>query len=333
MKKKLTVLTLCAALSTLCAPIQAQQPAKVPRIGFVSSSSDPKNPGPNVDAFRQGLRELDYIEGKNIVVDYRFRSFAGKQDEIPNLLAELMHRKIDILVSSISTVISAAREANKNLPIVMVISGDPVASGFIDSLARPGGNITGLTRLTRELSGKRLELFKEAIPAIARIGVLWHANAPPPGLATAFQDYEVAGHALKILLQSLEVRTPNPDFEGVLQAAARKHVKGFIAITSSLITVHQKTIAAEAIKNRMASMFEGSDKVRSGGLMSYSADDTESYRRAAVYVDKILKGAKPADLPVEQPTKFEFVVNLKTANQIGVNIPQSVLFRADKVIK
>jgi len=328
---KLLVWLLATALLTSVS-VNAQQ-SKIPRIGYVASGTDPKNPGPNIEAFRQGLRDLGYVEGKNIVVEYRYRAFDAKQDAMPGIVAELIQLKVDILVSSISTVISAARQASKTLPIVMIISGDPVASGFIDSLAHPGGNITGVTRLARELSGKRLESLKEAVPGISRVGILWHVNAPPPGLATALEEYQAAGRALKIPIQSLEIRHPNPDFEGVFQAASRKQVNGFIAVTNSLITTNQKSIVAAATKHRMASMFEDNDKVASGGLMAYSADNAESYRRAAVFVDKILKGTKPADLPVEQPTKFEFVVNLKTAKQIGVTIPPEVLARANRIIR
>ena len=227
--------------------------------------------------------------------------------------------------------IRAAKQATKTIPIVMVTTQDPVATGLVDSLARPGGNITGLTRLTRELSGKRLELLKEVVPRISRVGVLWDADVTAPGIA--FKEYEAAARALKIQLQSLEVRGPNPDLEGAFQAAAKGRASALITIRNPLLNRYRKQIADLAIKNRLPSMYEGSDYVEAGGLMSYSANDAESFRRAAYYVDKILKGAKPADLPVEQPTKFEFVINLKTAKQIGLTIPQSVLFRADKVIK
>ena len=214
----------------------------------------------------------------------------------------------------------------------MVTNEDPVAAGFIDSLARPGGNVTGLTRLTRELSGKRLELLKEVVPRITRVGVLWNA-ANAPGLGTAFKDHEAAARALKIQLQSLEVRGSNPDLEGAFRDAAKGRVSALIVARTTVLVRYQKKIADLAIKNRMPSMSEGRDFVEAGGLMSYSANDAESFRRAAYYVDKILKGAKPADLPVEQPTKFELVINLKTAKQIGLTIPPLVLARADKVIK
>jgi putative ABC transport system substrate-binding protein len=212
----------------------------------------------------------------------------------------------------------------------MVITQDPVKTGLVDSLARPGGNITGLTLLTRDLSGKRLELLKEVVPGILRVGVFGDANVAP---AIAFKDYETAARALKIPIQSLEVRGPNPDFEGAFQAAAKGRLNALVTLRIVLFVRYAKRIADLAIKNRLPSMYEGSEYVEAGGLMFYGANETDSYRRAAVYVDKILKGTKPADLPVEQPMKFELVINLKTAKKIGVTIPQSVLFRADKVIK
>jgi putative tryptophan/tyrosine transport system substrate-binding protein len=213
----------------------------------------------------------------------------------------------------------------------MVTNVDPVATGLIDSLARPGGNITGLARLTRELSGKRLELLTEVLPRISRVGVLW--NADEQSAAIAFKEYEAAARALKIQLQSLQIRRLNPDFEGAFQAAAKGHTRALIPVRGRLFSGYTKRIADLAIKGRLPSMHEGIQYVEAGGLMSYSASETEQWRRAAYFVDRILKGAKPADLPVEQPTKFELIINLNTAKQIGVNIPQSVLFRADKVIK
>jgi putative tryptophan/tyrosine transport system substrate-binding protein len=217
----------------------------------------------------------------------------------------------------------------------MVVVLDPVVTGIVDSLARPGGNITGVSTLNRELSEKRLELLKEAVPRISRVGVLWDASAPGPrfGLKTGFEEYEGAARALKIQLQSLEVRGPNPDFEVAFQAAVKGRANAVITVRTALINHYPKRIADLAIKNRLPSMYEQSQYVEAGGLMSYSTNDAESFKRAAIYVDKILKGTKPADLPVEQPTKFEFVINLKTAKALNLTIPQSVLFRADKVIK
>jgi putative ABC transport system substrate-binding protein len=213
----------------------------------------------------------------------------------------------------------------------MITAVDPVATGLVDSLARPGGNITGLTRLTRDLSGKRLELLTEVVPGISRVGVVWDANAPGP--AIAFKEYEAGARNLKVQLHSLEVRGPNPDLEGAFQAAAKGRASAVIAITNPVFIRYSKRIAELAIKNRLPSMYEQSQYVEAGGLMSYAASDAESFRRAATYVDKILKGAKPAELPVEQPTKFELMINLKTAKQIGLSIPPNVLARADKVLK
>jgi putative ABC transport system substrate-binding protein len=329
MKKKILVLTLCAMLSALSLPAEAQQPAKVPRAGYVSTTGDANNPGPQIGAFRQGLRDLGHIEGQNILVDYRY--IEGKMDRTPAFVAELIQLKADVIVVTGLTPVRAAKEATKTIPIVMVTTQDPVTTGLVDSLARPGGNITGLARFTRELSGKRLELLKEVVPKTSRVAVL--SNAAEPGAAIALKEYEEAASALKIQLQSLGVRGPNPDLEGAFQAATMRRANALITITGSLLSRYAKRIADLAIKNRLPSIYEGNVYVEAGGLMYYSANEAESFRRAAVYVDKILKGAKPADLPVEQPTKFEFVINLKTAKQIGLTIPQSVLFRADKVIR
>jgi putative ABC transport system substrate-binding protein len=325
-KKKVSVLALSALLLALYTSAAAQQPKKVPRIGYVSTSGDPSTPGPQVEAFRQGLRDLGYFETKNVLVEYRY--IEGKSERIPSLVAELVQLKVDVLVVTNPPSIRTAKQATKTIPVVMVTTGDPVATGLIDSLARPGGNITGLTRLTRELSGKRLELLKEVLPAISRVGVLW-----TQGPSTNFKEYEPAAHALKIPLQSLEVRGPNPDLEGAFRQAVKGRANALITITTATLSPYRKEIAHLAIVNRLPSMYERSDYVQAGGLMSYSADDLESFRRAAVYVDKILKGAKPSDLPVEQPTKFEFVINLKAAKQIGLTIPPNVLARADRVIR
>jgi putative ABC transport system substrate-binding protein len=306
---------------------EAQQP-RLPRIGYASTNYR-SSPGPLVEAFRQGLRDLSYIDGKTVVVEYRFAE--GRDDRMPSLVNELVRLNVDVLVVPTLDAARAAKQATKSIPTVMVISEDPVATGLIDSLARPGGNITGLTRIQRQLSGKRLELLKEAIPRISRVGVLRDTGSQ--SAAIGFKEYETAARALTIKLQSLQVRAPNPDFERAFQAAANERVNALIAITSTLLFRQQKEIAGLALKNRLPSMFEGSTWVETGGLMSYSTNDREVFRRAATYVDKILKGAKPTELPVEQPTKFEFVINLKTAKRIGLTIPPDVLARADKVIK
>jgi putative tryptophan/tyrosine transport system substrate-binding protein len=326
MTRKIIGLALGAVLLALCSFAQAQQAGKVPQIGYLIPSGDPSTPRPPVEAFRQGLRELGYIEGKNILVDYRYGE--GKQDRIPRLAAELVQLKVDVLVVTSLPAIRAAMQATKTIPIVMVTTVDPVATGLVVSLARPGGNITGLTRLTRELSGKRLELLKEVVPRISRAGVLWDA-----GRIGALKEYEAAAHALKIQLHSLGVRGPNPDLDGAFRDAAKGHVSALITVTGTVLVRYPKKIAELAIKNRLPSMYEESSYVEAGGLMSYSSNEADQYKRAAFYVHKILKGTKPADLPVEQPTKFELVFNLKTAKQIGVTIPPNVLARADRVIK
>jgi ABC-type uncharacterized transport system substrate-binding protein len=308
---------------------QAQQPTKIPRIGYVTGTGDPKTPGFQVAAFQSGLRDLGYVEGKNILVEYRYAE--GKLDLAPALVAELVQLNVDVLVATFSVAIHAAKKATNKIPIVFLTGVDPVEIGIVDSLARPGSNLTGFTRLTVGLSGKRLELLKDLVPRLSRVGILWDADAPAP--ANAFKEYENAAGRLKIKLQSLEVRGPNPDLAGAFQAAAKGRTDALVAVTNPTIRQHWKRIADLTMKNRTPSLCEASDYVETGCLMSYSANDADQYRRAAMYVDKILKGTKPADLPVEQPTKFELVINLKTAKQLGLTIPQSVLYRADKVIK
>jgi putative tryptophan/tyrosine transport system substrate-binding protein len=246
-------------------------------------------------------------------------------------VAELVQLKVDVFISGNLVAIRAAKQATKTIPIIMVTTADPVTDGLIDSLARPGGNITGLSRLNRDLRGKRLELLKEVVPRISRVGILWDTSGTE--LATAFRDYETAASALKIPIQSLKVRSSNPDLEGAFRNAAKGRVNALVTTRTAGLVPYPKKIAELAIKNRLPSMNEGSEWVEAGGLISYAASDADLFRRAATFVDKILKGAKPADLPVEQPTKFEFVINLKTAKALNLTIPQSVLYRADKVIK
>jgi putative ABC transport system substrate-binding protein len=309
----------------------AQQPGQVPRVGYLTGTREPTRDAPdaNRDAFRRGLRDLGYIEEKNIQIEYRYG--AGRTDRAASLVAELIKLNVDVLVSPAFPAISAAKQVTKTIPIIMVINQDPVATGIIDSLARPGGNITGVSRLTRELSGKRLELLKEIVPAMSRVGVLVDGDSRPS--RDAFKDYEAAAHALKITLQPLEIRNANPDFDGAFRTAANERVSALITLRNTLLIDNRKRIAQLAIKNRIPSMSEGSVFVEAGSLVSYSSDENNSFRRAAYYVDKILKGVKPADLPVEQPTKFEFVINLKTAKELGLTIPPNVLARADRVIK
>jgi len=321
---------LTAIVLALFDPAQAQQPTKVARIGFVSARAEPTVAAPDTTAesLRQGLRSVGYIEGKNIVIDYRY--FAGKVDRIPSLVAELLQAKLDVLVSVNTLAIQAFKQATKTTPIVFVINDNPVTTGIVDSLAHPGGNVTGLTRFTRDLSGKRLELLKETAPKILRVGVLDDASTD---IRASFQDFEPAARALKLQLHSLEVRGPNPDFARAFEAAAKEHVNGLITVRTALLIRYGKQIAELVIKHRLPSVWEGSDFVQAGGLMSYSASDAEVFHRAAYFVDMILKGKLPAEIPIEQPTKFELVINLKTAKQIGLTIPPNVLARADKVIR
>jgi putative tryptophan/tyrosine transport system substrate-binding protein len=328
LKAKVSGFALFVVLFAPCLSAEAQQPVRLPRIGYASTNYA-LSPGPLVEAFRQGLRDLGYVEGKNILGEYRYAE--GKDDRMPGLVNELVQLNVDVLVVPTLAALRVAREATKTIPTVMVISEDPVATGLVDSLARPGGNITGLTRLQRQLSGKRLELLKDAVPRISRVGVLRDADSQ--SAAIGFKEYEAAAHALKIQLQSLDVRDPNPAFERALHTVVKKRANALITITSTLLFRHQKDIADLAIRNRLPSMFEGSTWVEAGGLISYSTNDREIFRRAAAYVDKILKGTKPADLPIEQPTQFELVINLNTAKQIGLTIPPNVLARADRVIK
>ena len=329
MTKKIFWLVLVAMLLNLGFPVEAQQPKKVPRIGYLSTNGDPSNPPPFVDAFRQGLRDLGYVEGKNILVEYRYAE--GKLERVPGLVTELVRLNVDALVLGTQTAIRAATKATKTIPIVMVTNSNPVATGIVDSLARPGGNITGLSTLGRDLSGKRLELFKEMVPGISRVGVLWHADGATAALS--LKEYQAVAPALKIQLQSLEVRGVNPDFAGVFQAAVKGRANALIADRAPVFNRYVKRITDLAIENRLPSMYSGNEYVEAGGLVSYAANTADQYRRAAYYVDRILKGGKPADLPVEQPTKFEFVINLKTAKALNLTIPQSVLYRADRVIR
>jgi putative ABC transport system substrate-binding protein len=328
MNRKIAVLTLCVMLFALCFSAHAQETKTVPRIGFLTNT---KVENPSIEPFRRGLEALGYIEGKNIHVAYRY--YETKRELIPPLVAELVQMNVDVLIVGAPPAIRAARQATKTIPIVMVTNQDPVAAGYVESLAHPGGNTTGVTNLTRELSGKRLELLKEIVPKLSRVGVLWNVDAQDIGFGRGFKEYQAAAQSLKIPLESLPIRASNLDFDGAFRAAAKARVNGIVTLSHILLNPHQKKIAGLATKHRLASMGEIDGYADAGGLVSYSADDDESYIRAAWYVDKILKAAKPADLPVEQARKFELVINLKAAKQIGLIIPQWVLMRADRVIK
>jgi putative ABC transport system substrate-binding protein len=307
---------------------QAQQPTKVPRIGSLNASSLSANPA-RTETFRRGLRELGYVEGKNIMIEWRFGE--GKLDRLPALAAELVRLKVDIIVTGGPAPTRAAKEATVTIPIVMTNVGDPVGSGFVASLARPGGNITGLSTLAPEIGGKQLELLKEIIPKLSRVAVL--GTSTRPGHAQALREVELAAGAFRVQLQFLDVQTPN-DIEIAFRAASKGRAEAVLMMVAGGVAGDHRTQVVElAVKSRLPAIYNSAEFVEAGGLMSYATSFTDLARRVATYVDKILKGAKPADLPVEQPIKFEFIINLKAAKQIGLTIPPNVLARADKVIK
>lgn len=329
MSTKFSALALLVLFFAVCFSAYAQQPKKIARIGYVSGTGNETHQGPYIEALREGLRKLGYIEGKNFTIEYRGAD--GKVDRIPSLVSELIERQVDVLVVPVLAAIVAAKQISKSIPIVMVSGVDPVASKLVDSLARPGGNLTGLSTLAQDLSGKRLELLTELLPRLSRVAVLRDRDSQVASIE--FQEYEASARALKLELQSLGVRGSNPDLEHAFLVATKARVDALITITNMNILMHQGQITDLATKNRVPSMFHGSTWVDSGGLISYSTDDLAAFRRAATYVDKIFKGAKPADLPVEQLNKFELVINLKTARQIGLTVPQKVLIKADRVIR
>jgi putative ABC transport system substrate-binding protein len=326
MSKKFSVLVVAALIFPLVSVAEAQQAGKAPRIGYLLDGSS-SSAADRVDTFRDGLRELGYVEGKNIVIDYRYAE--GRFDRFPELAAELVRLKVYVIVAVSTVAARAAKNATRTIPIV-ALSGDPVETGLVASLARPGGNVTGLASLAPELSTKRLELLKEIVSKVSLVAVLWNPNGPAPVLA--FKETQLAAKRLGLLLQSLEARSPD-DFESAFGGAIRERASALLVISDPLTNTHQRRIAELAAKNRLPAIYPIREFVQAGGLMAYAPDRLEQYRRVAYYVDKILKGAKPADLPVEQPTKFEFVINLKGAKQIGLTIPPNVLARADKVIR
>ena len=305
---------------------EAQQPKKVPRIGYLIGTSPTANAA-RVEAFRQGLRDLGYIEGQNLIIEYRYAE--GKVDRLPDLAAELVRLKVDAIFAQGTASVQAAKKATTTVPIVSV-SADPVGLGLVASLARHGGNVTGLVSFTSELAGKRLELLKEVVPRVSRVAVLWNPDGPSSTLR--MRETEAAAPSLGIKLQPVDVREPN-DFEHAFAALKKDRADALFPLRSPLISSQVKRIVELAAKNRVPGMYDASEFAEAGGLMSYGTMLADLDRRVASYVDKILKGAKPADLPVEQPTKFEFTINLKAAKQIGLTIPPNVLARADKVIK
>ena len=327
MSGKIVSWLLATALLTTAPPIAAQQPTKVPRIGFLGASSASVLAA-RIEAFRQGLRDLGYVEGKNIVIEWR--SAEGKLDGLPALAAELVRLKVDVIVTTGPAPTRPAKEATSTIPIVMAFDNDPVGNGFVASLARPGGNITGLSTLAPEISGKQLELLKEIVPRLSRVAVL--GSSTTPGNAQSLKETELAAGAFGVKLQYLDVRDPK-DIDTAFRATGKGRADAILVLTSPVFNPYRTEIADLAVKNRLPAIYSTPEFVEDGGLMTYGVSLTDLYRRAATYVDKILKGAKPVDLPVEQPTKFEFIINLKAAKQIGLTIPPNVLVRADKVIK
>ncbi len=322
---------LLVTLGLLAAPLAApaEQPGKVFRIGILGNVplTDPE--GARVwGAFIQGLRELGYVEGQNITIERRFSE--GKYERLPDLAADLVRLKVDVIVAPATNPVFAAKQATRTIPIVMTGSGDAVGSGLVASLARPGGNVTGLSTLAPEIVGKQLELLKEIVPRVSRVAVLWNPTNQINPLVLG--EAKVAARSLGVQLQLLEARRPD-DFEGAFAVMTRERAGALLVLGDGMFLLHPTRIADLSAKSRLPAMYQGKQFVDAGGLMAYGPSLRDNFRRAATYVDKILKGAKPADLPVEQPTKFELVINLKTAKALGLTIPQSILIRADEVIR
>ena len=327
MRKTVIGFALSVMLSALCLPAEAQQPKEVPRIGYLTADSRSTREDVRAEAFRQGLREFGYVEGKNIIIEWR--SAEGKLDRLHAFATELVRLKVDVIVTGDPTATRPVKEATTTIPIVMTQDSDPVGNGFVASLARPGGNITGLSNLAQEISGKRLELLKEIVPKLSRVAVL--GMSTNPGNSLSLRETELAAGALGVQLQYLDIRDPK-DIAAVLRTANKGRADAVLVL--NFPGNISRVIPDLVVKHRLPAIYYASTiVVDRGGLMSYGASITDLDRRAATYVDKILKGAKPADLPVEQPTKFEFVINLRAAKQIGLTIPPNVLVRADRVIK
>jgi putative tryptophan/tyrosine transport system substrate-binding protein len=305
---------------------RAQQAGKVPRIGYLTASSPS---APSTEAFRRGLRELGYVEGKTIVVEYRFAN--GEFDRLPGLAAELVQLKVDLIVAAVTQASLAARDATKTIPVVIAAVSDPVGSGLVPNLARPGANVTGTSSMSTDLVGKSLEVLKEAVPAASRVAVLWNPKN------AVFQEQmlreaQAAGRAMGIRLETFSARGPG-EFDVVFAAIIAERVGALLVLADPILIDHKSRIIEFAEKSRVPAIYGTRDHAVAGGLMTYGPDTMEQFRRAAIYVDRILKGANPADLPVEQPTKFDFVINLKTAKALGLNIPPTLLARADEVIE
>jgi putative tryptophan/tyrosine transport system substrate-binding protein len=331
MKRKITVLALCAMLFALCASAEAQQAGKIFRVGFLDSSTA-SGSAVLVDAFRQELSKLGWIEGKNITIEYRFAEGKGA-DRLQEHAADLLRLKVDVIVGTSPGSALAAKKATTKIPIVVTSAGDPVGVGLVASLARPGGNVTGLASLSPELNTKRLEILKDAVPNITRVGLLWYSGGASIAQDLQLKELRPAAAALKLKLEEIETQ---PDFKGLesaFQTAKQKQVGAIMTTTAPRFFAERKRIIELAGKYRLPAIYPQDDFVEAGGLMSYGVDYDDLYRRTAVYVDKILKGAKPADLPVQQATKFEFVINLKAAKQIGLTLSPEFLSRANQVLK
>ena len=329
MNRKVFGGALCAMLLALSVGVEAQQPAaKVSRIGFLTTGGEADS-ALRVEAFRQGLRDLGYVEGKNINIEYRYAG--GRYEQLPKLAEELFRIKINVLVTSNDTAARGANKVTTTIPIVMANSGNPIGSGLVASLARPGGNVTGLYQYSPELIGKRLELLKEVVPKVSRFAFLNDTDSAAS--KSMFKDAQVAAQTLAVQFQLIEVKGPNPDLEGAFRLVVKERIGALITSPSPLITFHRKRILELVDQSRIPAIHPDQEWANAGGLMSYGANIVDLYHRVATYVDKILKGAKPADLPVEQPTKFELIINLKTAKQLNLTIPSHVLLRADRVIR
>jgi len=329
MKKQIAVFTLCAMLFALCSYTHAQQTGKIFRMGFLDGSTASGSTG-LLEAFRQELTKLGWIEGKNITIEYRFAE--QKFERLPELAADLVRLKVDLIVVTSPRPALVAKSATSTIPIVMVSVGDPVAAGLVASLARPGGNVTGFANLQPELNTKRLEILKDAVSKLGRVGLLWPHGATI-GVDLQLKEIRPAAVALKLNLEEIETQVDAKSLESAFQTAKQKQVGAIMTVSGPLFFAERKRIVELAVKYRLPAIYPQDEFVEAGGLMSYGADYDDLYRRAAIYVDKILKGAKPADLPVQQATKFEFVVNLKAAKQIGLTIPGRVLERANQVVK
>jgi putative tryptophan/tyrosine transport system substrate-binding protein len=327
MNYKVILFLLAASVLTCSHLAKAQQPAKVHRIGFLIGTF-PSTNAARIDAFREGLRELGYVEGKNVVIEWRWAE--GKFDRLPDLAAELVRLKVDVIVTNGPVLTRPAKEATSTIPIVMGFDNDPVGNGFVASLARPGGNITGLSNQAPEISGKQLELLKEIVPSLSRMAVFGKSNEPAN--PQSLREVELAAGAFRMKLQYLDVPSPR-DVETAFRAASNGRADAVLMLGNGILNPHRAQIANLAVRSRLPAIYNSVEWVEAGGLTSYGASIPDLLRRAATYVDKILKGAKPAELPVEQPMKFELVIHLKTAKQIGLTIPPNVLARADRVIR